>query len=121
MVTSTRPARWIGATSTAAPPARASSRRSNASKPSSGQSPPDPIRIDHTHPRTTGSPSMHFFEYRAGELYAEDVPLAAIAAKVGTPTYVYSHATIQRHFQVFDAALGGRPHIICYSMKANSN
>lgn len=64
---------------------------------------------------------MHFFDYRDGALFAEDVPLAEIAAKVGTPTYVYSHATLERHYRVFDAALASLPHLICYSMKANSN
>jgi diaminopimelate decarboxylase len=64
---------------------------------------------------------MHHFEYRGDELYCEQVPLAKIAAEVGTPVYVYSHATLTRHFKVFDDALGGYKHIICYSVKANSN
>jgi len=64
---------------------------------------------------------MHHFEYRGDELYCEQVPLAKIAAEVGTPVYVYSHATLTRHFKVFDDALGGHKHIICYSVKANSN
>src|SRR5437667_7146128 len=64
---------------------------------------------------------MHFFEYKGDELWAEGVPLRAIAAEVGTPTYVYSHATLERHFKVFDAAFKRSKHIICYSMKANSN
>lgn len=62
----------------------------------------------------------HFF-YRDGVLHAEDVPLTAIAAAVGTPAYVYSEATLARHFRVFDAALAGMPHLVCYAMKANSN
>jgi diaminopimelate decarboxylase len=64
---------------------------------------------------------MHHFEYRGDELYCEEVPLAKIAAEVGTPVYVYSHATLARHYKVFDDALGAHKHIICYSVKANSN
>jgi diaminopimelate decarboxylase len=66
---------------------------------------------------------MHHFEYRGGEMFAEDVPLSAIAEAVGTPAYVYSAATFTRHFRVFDEALGsaGVPHLVCYAMKANSN
>jgi diaminopimelate decarboxylase len=64
---------------------------------------------------------MHFFDYRNGELYAEDVPLHAIVKKVGTPAYVYSYRTFERHLSVFDASCGQVPHITCYSCKANSN
>ncbi len=67
---------------------------------------------------------MHHFEYRGSELYCEEVPLAKIAEQVGTPCYVYSLATLERHFRVFDGALNDgatRKHLICYSMKANSN
>ncbi|HXG51187.1 MAG TPA: diaminopimelate decarboxylase [candidate division Zixibacteria bacterium] len=64
---------------------------------------------------------MHHFEYRNGELYAESVPVRHIAAEVGTPAYVYSLATLRRHFQVFDQAFAAIPHIVCYSVKANSN
>ncbi len=67
---------------------------------------------------------MHHFQYREGELYWEDVPLARIAEEVGTPAYVYSYATLERHFRVFDSALnegGPRKHLVCYSVKANSN
>ncbi len=64
---------------------------------------------------------MHHFEYRGDELYCEDVPLAKIAAEVGSPVYVYSHATLERHYRVFDGALAKHRHIICYSVKANSN
>lgn len=64
---------------------------------------------------------MHHFEYKRGELYCEAVPLSKIAAEVGTPTYVYSHATLARHFRAFDRAFGGVPHLICFAMKANSN
>jgi diaminopimelate decarboxylase len=64
---------------------------------------------------------MDHFIYRDGILHAEDVSLVEIAAKVGTPFYVYSTATLQRHYQVFDEALSGMDHFICYAMKANSN
>jgi diaminopimelate decarboxylase len=64
---------------------------------------------------------MHFFDYKDGQLYAEDVPLRQIVKKVGTPLYVYSYKTFQRHFKVFDGAFKSIPHITCYSCKANSN
>jgi diaminopimelate decarboxylase len=64
---------------------------------------------------------MHFFDYKDGQLYAEDVPLRQIVKKVGTPVYVYSYKTFQRHFKVFDGAFKSIPHITCYSCKANSN
>lgn len=64
---------------------------------------------------------MHHFEYRKKELYCEDVPLAKIAKEVGTPAYVYSYATLERHFKAFDGAFEGLPHLICFAMKANSN
>ena len=64
---------------------------------------------------------MHHFEYKAGELFAEDVPLSKIASEVGTPTYVYSYRTIERHYQVFSEAFADLPHQICFSMKCNSN
>ncbi len=64
---------------------------------------------------------MHHFSYKNGELYAEDVPLSAIAAQVGTPTYVYSQATLERHFKVFDEAFAGLDHLVCFAVKANSS
>ncbi|NVJ17912.1 diaminopimelate decarboxylase [Myxococcus sp. AM010] len=64
---------------------------------------------------------MNHFTYRKGVLHAEEVPLAAIADSVGTPTYVYSTATLSRHVRVVTEAFGDRPHLICYSVKANSN
>ena len=64
---------------------------------------------------------MNHFTYRQGVLHAEEVPLAAIAESVGTPTYVYSTATLTRHVRVMTEAFGDRPHLICYSVKANSN
>ncbi|MCE8556207.1 diaminopimelate decarboxylase [Ruegeria pomeroyi] len=64
---------------------------------------------------------MDHFLYRDGALCAEDVPLVEIAATVGSPFYVYSTATLLRHFQLFDEALEGTEHLICYAMKAASN
>jgi len=64
---------------------------------------------------------MDHFLYRDGALYAEDVPVAEIAAQVGTPFYLYSTATLVRHFRLFDEALAGMDHLICYAMKAASN
>ncbi|MBH8581061.1 diaminopimelate decarboxylase [Bisbaumannia pacifica] len=64
---------------------------------------------------------MDHFEYRDGALYAEDVPLAAIAERFGTPCYVYSRATLERHFRAYTEALGSHPHLICYAVKANAN
>lgn len=64
---------------------------------------------------------MHHFEYRNGEMFAEAVPLKKIAKEVGTPAYVYSLATLRRHFRVFDQAFAAVPHIVCFSVKANSN
>lgn len=64
---------------------------------------------------------MHSFEYRNGNLFCENVDLAQLAAKTGTPTYVYSAATILDHYRRLDQALAEVPHLICYAVKANSN
>ncbi|HXX76408.1 MAG TPA: diaminopimelate decarboxylase [Nitrospiraceae bacterium] len=64
---------------------------------------------------------MHSFEYREGELYCEQVPVSRIVKELGTPCYIYSHATLVRHFQVYDRAFAATPHIIAFAMKANSN
>ncbi len=64
---------------------------------------------------------MDHFEYHNGQLYAEGVPVAEIAAKVGTPCYIYSYATLERHWRAFDRAFGAHPHLVCYAVKANSN
>ena len=64
---------------------------------------------------------MHHFARKRGELFCEGVPLRRIASAVGTPVYVYSHATLSHHYRVFDKAFSGIPHLICYSMKANPN
>jgi diaminopimelate decarboxylase len=64
---------------------------------------------------------MDHFSYKDGCLQAEGNDLADIAAQHGTPCYVYSRATLERHWRVFDAALGSHPHLICYAVKANSS
>ncbi len=64
---------------------------------------------------------MHHFKYHGNELYCEKVPLKKIAEEVGTPCYVYSHATLRHHFTVFDQAFSEVSHLTCYSVKANSN
>lgn len=64
---------------------------------------------------------MDHFNYRGTSLYAEDLPLADIAAQYGTPCYVYSRATLERHWRAFDQAFAQHPHLVCYAVKANSN
>lgn len=64
---------------------------------------------------------MHYFQYKKGQLYAEDVPVKTLARKYGTPLYVYSYATLERHFLAYDRAFRKVPHIICFALKANSN
>ena len=64
---------------------------------------------------------MDYFEYHEGKLFCEDVPVRAIAKKVGTPFYLYSYATFARHYNVFDGAFSEMPHVVCYSLKANPN
>lgn len=64
---------------------------------------------------------MHHFHYRDNELYCEDVPIQKIAAEVGTPLYLYSHATLKRHFIIFNEAFEGIDRLVCYSAKANTN
>lgn len=64
---------------------------------------------------------MNPFEYRKGRLYAEGVDLTALAREVGTPCYVYSRAYIEERWRAFDEAFGGRDHLVCYALKANSN
>ena len=64
---------------------------------------------------------MDHFNYRDGVLYGEEVPLTRIAEEFGTPCYVYSKATLARHFRAYTEALGSHPHLICYAVKANSN
>ncbi len=64
---------------------------------------------------------MDYFNYKDGFLWAEDVDITANIDKWGTPCYVYSRATIERHWKAFDSALGEQPHLVCYAVKANSN
>ena len=64
---------------------------------------------------------MHHFQYRENMLYCEDTPVKDIADQIGTPFYLYSHATLTRHFQAFSSAFEGIDNLICYSAKANTN
>jgi diaminopimelate decarboxylase len=64
---------------------------------------------------------MDYFEYRDGTLFAEDVNVTELAKEYGTPAYVYSRATIERHYKAFDDALSSVSHLVCYAVKANSN
>jgi diaminopimelate decarboxylase len=64
---------------------------------------------------------MDYFNYQDGRLCAEQVDLTELAQQYGTPAYVYSRATIERHWQAFDAAMAGVEHLVCYAVKANSN
>lgn len=65
---------------------------------------------------------MDYFNYQEdGQLWAEQVPLADLANQYGTPLYVYSRATLERHWHAFDKSVGDYPHLICYAVKANSN
>jgi diaminopimelate decarboxylase len=64
---------------------------------------------------------MNHFNYKNRELYCEDIPIKEIARKVKTPFYLYSSATLTRHFNVFHKAFSGHPHLICFAVKANSN
>jgi len=64
---------------------------------------------------------MDYFDYRDGRLLAEQVDVQQLAATHGTPLYVYSRATLERHWTAFDQALGDHPHLVCYAVKANSN
>ncbi len=64
---------------------------------------------------------MDYFDYRDGELYAESVAVTTLAAEYGTPLYVYSRRTLERHWHAFERAFGDYPHSIYYSVKANSN
>ena len=64
---------------------------------------------------------MDYFEYRNGELFPEEVPVRRIAREVGAPAYVYSLATLKRHYRVFDQAFARLSHLVCFSMKSNSN
>ncbi|MBL6988015.1 MAG: diaminopimelate decarboxylase [Methylobacter sp.] len=64
---------------------------------------------------------MDYFNYRNGELFAEDIAVQDIIYKYGSPCYIYSRATLERHWTAFDQAFGNQAHLICYAVKANSN
>lgn len=64
---------------------------------------------------------MDHFNYRDGELLVEEVPVAEIVKRHGSPCYIYSRATFERHWHAFDQAFAGYPHLVCYAVKANSN
>ncbi|MBA6390038.1 diaminopimelate decarboxylase [Colwellia sp. BRX10-3] len=64
---------------------------------------------------------MDFFNRKQHSLYAEQCPVSELAKQYGTPLYIYSRATIERHWHAFDQAAGERPHLVCYAVKANSN
>ena len=64
---------------------------------------------------------MDHFNERDGILHAEDVPLTEIAERFGTPCYIYSRATLERHWRAFDRAFRDHPHLICFAVKANAN
>jgi len=64
---------------------------------------------------------MDYFNYRNNELFAEDVAVQDIINKYGSPCYIYSRATLERHWKAFELAFGDHPHLICYAVKANSN
>lgn len=64
---------------------------------------------------------MDFFQYKNEQLYVENLPVKQLAEEFGTPLYIYSRATLERHWHAFDSALGKHPHLICYAVKANSN
>ncbi|HMT94119.1 diaminopimelate decarboxylase [uncultured Thiothrix sp.] len=64
---------------------------------------------------------MDYFNYRDGELFAEEVSVASLAKEYGTPCYVYSRATLERHWHAFNDAFGEQQHLVCYAVKANSN
>lgn len=64
---------------------------------------------------------MDYFNYKKNKLFAEDIAVDAIVAEHGSPCYIYSRATFEKHWSAFDQAFGKHPHLICYAVKANSN
>ena len=64
---------------------------------------------------------MDHFNYKGDSLFAEDITVTDIAAQYGTPCFIYSRATLERHYRVYAEALAGHPHKICFAVKANSN
>lgn len=78
--------------------------------------------MSHYQPLFTGKKTLDYFNYQSNnQLWAEDVALASLAEQYGTPLYVYSRATLERHWKAFDDAVATHPHLICYAVKANSN
>jgi diaminopimelate decarboxylase len=78
-------------------------------------------RADHDHDHVDDHERMNHFQRKDGVLYAEDVPVEALAERHGTPLYVYSTATLTRHWKVLNRSLAGIRHVVCYAVKANSN
>ena len=64
---------------------------------------------------------MDYFNYKGDALYAEELAVSEIAEQHGTPCFIYSRATIERHYRAYETALAGLPNMICYAVKANSN
>ena len=64
---------------------------------------------------------MNHFEYKNQQLFAEDIAVSDIVKEHGTPAYIYSRATLERHWHAFDNAFGDHPHLICFAVKSNSN
>jgi len=64
---------------------------------------------------------MHYFQFKNSELFCEECPVQSLAEKWGTPLYIYSYRTLCHHFRIFDSAFQGHPHLVCFSVKANSN
>ncbi|WP_417542811.1 diaminopimelate decarboxylase [Methylophaga thalassica] len=64
---------------------------------------------------------MNYFDYQAGTLHAENVPVDKIAEQYGTPVYIYSRTALENHWKAFDEAFSAYPHLVCYAVKANSN
>ncbi|EGL54631.1 diaminopimelate decarboxylase [Methylophaga aminisulfidivorans MP] len=64
---------------------------------------------------------MNYFDYQAGTLHAENVPVDKIAEQYGTPVYIYSRTAVENHWKAFDEAFSAYPHLVCYAVKANSN
>jgi diaminopimelate decarboxylase len=82
---------------------------------------PNPPHSRNTSPKKKKKITMDYFNYRNDELFAEDVAVQDIVYKYGSPCYIYSRATLERHWHAFDRAFGEQPHLICYAVKANSN
>lgn len=80
-----------------------------------------PLRIPNRQSLADTCIAMNHFEYRDGELFAEGVAVRSAVEQFGTPLYLYSRATLERHWRAFDTALAGRAHLVCYAVKANSN